>query len=725
MFVRTTKVKRNGKVYEYPQLVRSYRDPETGKPRHEVLLSLKGLPQLEIDNLRAALRAGKDKSAVVVAPAAERLLSPLKPDANLRYLDVAVGMEIWRQWGLTGLLEELMPSSSSRMSAAAVVRALALQRLVAPASKLEAVRWLPRTVLAAEEGGAQSFNNSRVHRVLDQLEAVTGALQAKLPRLYQERDGAFVSLFTDVTDAWFVGHGPDSACRGKTKEGRIERKIGIALMCNEKGYPVRWEVLRGNQADGPAMLDLLQGVSGLSWAGQAPVVLDRAMGTSSSIRAMADTGLRFLTALRRVEFGSYAPNLAWQSVQALELGEHPAEQVAREAAARVAAAGMQAVEDNMLVADFGLVTLGREDDSAAQSEVAESEDANVQALRLAQQTLQEVNEGRHDSLAAAAASRGIKRATLSKYRQLLELSDGIQQRILAGASDGYSLASLLQVARLESREEQELAFDSLLRTPPKRRTATASHRMPASMPPTTPDTALREVRVIAFFNPARFVEQRQLADERRHNVARFVADLNKKLSSPRSRQTPDKILAEVDRRLRRDDMLTLYRVELEQREDGRYQVRLDLDRQEWDKRRRYHGFSLLVAHPELQQEAAELCWLYRAKDAVEKDFQIIKSFVKLRPIRHRTELKVKAHVTLCMLALLLERSLGRQLGGQCSAARALEILEPCRLNRYTSDSGPALYTVTKPDDEQRSLLQTLRLQKLADDDWIREKLAPA
>jgi len=52
----------------------------------------------------------------------------------------------------------------------------------------------------------------------------------------------------------------------------------------------------------------------------------------------------------------------------------------------------------------------------------------------------------------------------------------------------------------------------------------------------------------------------------------------------------------------------------------------------------------------------ELCRTYRAKDAVETDFQVIKSLIKLRPVRHRTDAKVRAHVTLCMLALYVRGS---------------------------------------------------------------------
>ena len=51
--------------------------------------------------------------------------------------------------------------------------------------------------------------------------------------------------------------------------------------------------------------------------------------------------------------------------------------------------------------------------------------------------------------------------------------------------------------------------------------------------------------------------------------------------------------------------------------------------------------------------------LYREKNCVEQDFRHIKSEIELRPLWHHTDAKVRAHVTLCMLALLVDRILER------------------------------------------------------------------
>ena len=118
-------------------------------------------------------------------------------------------------------------------------------------------------------------------------------------------------------------------------------------------------------------------------------------------------------------------------------------------------------------------------------------------------------------------------------------------------------------------------------------------------------------------------------------------------------------------------------------------------------------------HPDLPHSALKLAQLFRAKDAVEKDFQTIKSAVKLRPIYHRTDPKVQAHVTLCMLALLLQRTLEHLLcKAKCrlSFQAAIEILRTCHLNRvHKTANAQTIYLKTAETVAQREILEALDL----------------
>jgi hypothetical protein len=302
MHVRISRVRRNGNTYEYAQLVETYRRESDGMPVQRVIANLGDAHGAAAENLRHALKAARDNKRVVVAeePRDTRVVRSRvpKPSANLQYLDLAVLLELWRQWGLFDLLDELMPPGDASVCPSAVVAALTLQRAAAPGSKLSATRWFPRTALPELlQVAPEQFNNTRLHRVLDELEEATPRLMWKLANRYTEQDGVFASLFLDVSDTWFVGHGPSTAKRGKTKEGMVQRKIGIVLLCNEHGYPLRWEVIEGTQNDSVAMTKMLQSIAGLSWTRETPLVCDRAMGKTAHLRDMLATGIRFLTAL--------------------------------------------------------------------------------------------------------------------------------------------------------------------------------------------------------------------------------------------------------------------------------------------------------------------------------------------------------------------------------------------------------------------------------------------
>jgi hypothetical protein len=730
MHLHISRVRREDKTYEYGQLVESYRRDD-GMPTQRVVAQLGRLSALEIDNLRAALQASRGGQRLVI----ERRRLPqetsfARPTQNLRYLDLAVLLQLWRQWGLDTLLEQLLPRGQSEVAPADVVAALVLQRCADPGSTLFSERWFPRSALPELLGiDPGNFNNTRLHRVLEQLDEVTPSLMGRLPRLYLEPErGTFATLFLDITDARFVGQGPELAEKAKTKEGVVKRKVGIVLLCNEHGYPLRWHVIAGKKAEPSAMHPLLDEVRGLPWLGTTPVVCDRAVGTSSDIGKLLGRGLHVVTALRSNEYGAYTGAIPHRCVADLEpTPERPTTRVdpcRTEAARRVEQAGMQCVTETLYVLDLGVV----QRDAPLAQERAGATDRASQAMAMAQRLDAMVERGEADSLASAARRMGVTIGNHKRGRTLLQLDRGLQQDILDGKAAALSVHSLCRIARIEGTAAQRRAFDQLLMGRPRRTAMAAVPGSPASAPSELePEPSGLRVRAVATFNPQRFVDERRNAQRLLQNVQAYVTKLNDKLARPRGKRTPRAIELELDRMLRHQHLLDVFRVQVHPHDIGggvmRYRAQLELDAQRWHQRRRYDGFSLLVAHPEVSMSASALCQLYRAKDTVEKDFQVIKSFIKLRPIWHRSDAKVRAHVTVCMLALLLERTLDRRLQDM-TAVMALQALTTCCLNRFEDGAGNSHYAVTQPDAEQRTILGKLQLQDLAEGADLIEGLRP-
>jgi len=717
MHVRVSRVTRQGKTYEYAQLVESFRRPD-GMPAHRVIAKLGEVTSIEVENLRTALAATQQRRRVMVARAATVTNAAPQPVANLRYLDIAVLLELWRAWGLDEILREVMGPTDAVVPASSVVAALCIQRCIDPGSKLYATEWVPRTALPQLLSiPVASFNNTRVHRVLDELDAATTALMPRLVERYQSREGVFTSLFIDATDTWFIGEGPELAARAKTKEGRVERKIGIVLLCNQHGHPMRWEVIHGRESEVVAMGRMLALVGGLSWAQQIPLVCDRAMGRTAQIRQMLAAGLHFVTALTRTEYDAYANRIPHEAVAGFELREGRHDEDIAEAARLVEAAGLQRVDDHLFVMDLGIVE--RVDEHDIESPMPSPDvDALARVMQLVRTMDQAVAAGRYTSQASAGRAIGLSEAVASRYGNLRRLPSAVQQRILDGEARGRSLDELIRITRLGDAQQQCDAFAALVASPlPRRASARPLGVSPRRSPPDAPASEPIRVRAVLYFNPQLFVDQRRRARERLEATQAFADDLNTRLASPRSRMQREQIAAVIDRQLRKDDLLEAFTSVITEQEiagRARLHVELKLDQAEWARRHRYDGFNVVVTHPDLKRNAPELCQLYRAKDVIEKDFQTIKSLVELRPVRHHTDAKVRAHVTLCMLALLLQRTLERKLAGLHSAPAALELLATTHLNRYAGSDGTAAHVVTRTDAAQNKILRALRLQHLAD-----------
>jgi hypothetical protein len=689
---------RGGGVVQYAQLVESYRRPD-GVPGHRVIANLGRISDVEFDNFRAAIRAGREGRAVLVdagtAPA-------VRVRANFAYLAVAVLLRTWRDLGLDQLLGGLLGTDSS-VEPSDVVAALVLQRCLAPGSKLSAIEWFPTTALPELLGVApKQFNNSRVHRVLDALDAASDALQARLPERLHARQGAFVALFLDATDTWFEGRGPDLAKKGRDKEGIYRRRIGIVLVCDQRGYPLAWRVVPGDYRDTNVLLATAAAIADWEWARGLPVVLDRAAGRPASVGTLCDLGLRFLTALPSDEFASCGANLSWDFVDRLDLSladdkrDTDLAQI-REAADR---AGFERVSDERYVRDLGVFDKHTPLASDGTSQA-------IAALRLARRL------GEHRNADNELDDPAMSTRNARRYAQLLELCDELQGRIAAGDADRLTLQQLREVARLP-RDSQQAAFDRLVQ-----QTSNLPRRISADAAPVL-------VRGVLQLNPERLLSERRSAARRTAEIESVVAELNESLAKPSCRRRDDTVLRDVQSQIERCRMGDIYTVELVAQAGAR---RLVLYRNEERAcfRRRSDGLNLFVAHPDTSAPAADLVELYFAKDRVEKDFQLIKSVIELRPVHHRTDPKLRAHVTICMLAMLLECVLDhalRSAGVHRSADRVLEALGTCHLNLIGDEDQPPVYLLTERTPDQTLWLSKLGMKSLADPEELPSDITP-
>lgn len=721
MFIRTNRVQSNDKTYVYRQLVRSFRDEE-GKSRTEVICNLKEWNDLEIQNLERALEAARQDRDVVVAPERTGQLDGMTIANNYDYLDVAVLMELWTQRGFDELLDRLVDDEDSEVDFQKVVQSLVMHRCIAPGSKLSATRWFPNTALPELlDIGPDQFNNSRIHRVLERLEEVGEALQRKLPAYLRGQEGNFSALFLDVTDTWFEGAGGELAVQGKTKEGMVRKKVGIVLMCSEDGYPLAWRVVSGNITDDKSMVDLLEEVCGADWLKDVPLIVDRAMGTTASIDELRRRNIRYVTALRRTEFASYTDQIPSGCLADIDVDR---EDVLEQVIKTIKQQGFEQVSPTMYLRDLGLIDKQSSPQTQWTTETVPGSDPDNPAADFLAQG-DKINEGlqkgKWTSLADVGRAFGRSKAWASNRSILRRITDAIRSDIKQGGAPQLTLKQLKELSRLKADKQPE-AYHRLKRQTRSKR-GDKRHCPAPSRQRDKRQQSSAAVRGVLHFNPEQFVEQRRDAQQTLGGIYRRVFDLNRQARE--GRQRADSLQNKIRAKLKDEHLLNAFEVEVYDHEDGFKQLQLNLIERAWKRRRQYDGFSLVVADPSLKLSPRRICRLYRDKNAVELDFHKIKGFAELRPVYHQTDAKIRAHVIICMLAVLLERTLHHRLGStMITAPRALEELAGCHLNRVEIDDHPdrPVYTVTRPGPDQEAILRLLEMGELVDEARIQEEI---
>jgi hypothetical protein len=707
MHLRISTIHRAAKTYRYAQLVESYRREDNGRPTHRIVASLGALDDDAITNLRAALEANRNGDALVVP--AKGGSRPVKPvvRANYRYLDLAVLLRLWTESGIAGLLADILPKGQEEVGPDLVVTSMALHRCVAPGSKLAAERWFPDTALPELLSILPGqFNNTRVHRVLEALERVEPVLQARLAHVVQRTQGTCVRLFIDATDTWFVGRGPPLAAKGTDKEGLYRRRVGIVLLCDQRGFPTRWHTLSGTYHDATALLDMAKEAAGLDWVTDQPVVLDRAVGNAAAILALTGTGLRFVTALPWIEFTSSGAPIPWERVSALQAAALAPDATEASVATVGASQGFSRPRADRFLYDLGVF-------EKAPPRTTTGDAATVVAMRFAQDI-----EASTDSNRSLAVERGVSEKSVRRHRQLCLLDPVLQRRTLAGEAHTIGVEALLSIASLPA-SEHVAAFEAAIGEYPERFVhARKTAPDPEDVPP------LRAHGVLSF-NPERCRLTRAAEEQNVSKLNKAISDLNHRLATPGLRQTEAGALAAVHKLILRAKMGNVFSARLVTSGTIR-SIKLDRDDAAWEARRKVDGLSIVVTHPDLPGTPEDVVSLYFEKDAIEKDFQTIKSNIEIRPIHHHTDIKLRAHVTLCVLALLAHRLLSERLRGTAkgtSAMAALETLATAHLNLVALGKRD-VYTITQLTSAQDSLLAALAMEDLARDDHVAEMVTP-
>ena len=211
---------------------------------------------------------------------------------------------------LAGLSElgfgELLHAQGVRGRDARVAIALVVAKMLHPSSEREALRWLREDSAALElldldRGKALSLQ--KLYRTGDVLWRHRRALQAGLFRRERELlELPDTIVFYDLTNTWYTGRRDKKLLRfGRSKEGRSNPLVTLALSLDAAGFPRGCEVLAGDVSEPSTLRAALERFEAEVGAREGPrptVVLDAGIATEANIGWLRERGYGWICVSR-------------------------------------------------------------------------------------------------------------------------------------------------------------------------------------------------------------------------------------------------------------------------------------------------------------------------------------------------------------------------------------------------------------------------------------------
>jgi len=210
------------------------------------------------------------------------------------------------------------------------------------------------------------------------------------------------------------------------------------------------------------------------------------------------------------------------------------------------------------------------------------------------------------------------------------------------------------------------------------------------------------LRFALAYSPVIAKEARRNREERLLGADAFIRQVLEKLANPPARgrrMTPQGAYDRIRDYLRDRRLLSLYDVSID---DGEVRVLPNKKTRAWEEK--IDGM-LLVETTDRKSPPKDVIRRYKELAEIERGFRALKSSLKLRPLNHWTEKRIRAHVFICILALQMERWMRKKLG-DISVPKAIRILR--RIKAVTvSSPDKATLVVTRAKKEQKEILRRL------------------
>jgi transposase len=310
MFLRSTNRKKDGKDHRYFSIVENRRLPG-GKSVQRTVLYLGEINDQQQAAWRKRLEVFDEQERCyttmslfpedreIPADALDSVqvrLSGLELRRPRMFGNCWLACELWHQLGLDEFWQERLPEGREGVSWEKVLRLLVVNRLIDPGSEFRVHRqWFVDSAMdELLETDFAVAEKDRLYRCLDRVLAHKQELFVWLKQKWAELFNAdFEVLLYDLTSTYFEGEMEQNpkARRGYSRDGRPDcLQLVIALVVTPDGFPLAYEVLKGNTSDRTTLRDFLQRIETTYGRARRVWVMDRGIPTEAVLQEMREPG---------------------------------------------------------------------------------------------------------------------------------------------------------------------------------------------------------------------------------------------------------------------------------------------------------------------------------------------------------------------------------------------------------------------------------------------------
>jgi transposase len=340
MFLRSTNRKKDGKDHRYFSIVENRRVPG-GKAAQRTVLYLgeindqqqaawrKTLQVFDEDEQRYTTLSLFPDDRQIPADALDSVqvrLSGLELRRPRMFGNCWLASELWHELGLDEFWQQRLPQGREAVSWEKVLRLLVVNRLLEPGSEFHLHRqWFVGSAMdELLETGFVVAEKDRLYRCLDRVlkhkQDLFVVLKQKWADLFQ---ADFEVLLYDLTSTYFEGEMKQNpkARRGYSRDQRPDcLQLVIALVVTPDGFPLAYEVMKGNTSDRTTLRGFLKKIEETYGQAQRVWVMDRGIPSEAILKEMREPERRtfYLVGTPKGKINQHEKkwlDLPWQKVR--------------------------------------------------------------------------------------------------------------------------------------------------------------------------------------------------------------------------------------------------------------------------------------------------------------------------------------------------------------------------------------------------------------------------